>query len=235
MIIRLKNIKKIYGESVKTTVLKGINLDIEEGSFNAIIGQSGSGKSTLLNIIGTIDKVTEGEVFINDINIKKLSKKKLAILRNKEIGFVFQFHHLLPEFTAIENVMMPALIDGKLNKRDIKERAEILLDKVGLLDIKNSKVSNMSGGQQQRVAIARALMNSPSLILADEPTGNLDSDTTMEIYNLLREINEEFRTTFLIITHDDRVANLADRIIEIDSGKIVRDKVINSLKKYKEL
>lgn len=235
MIIRLKNIKKIYGESIKTTVLKGINLDIEEGSFNAIIGQSGSGKSTLLNIIGTLDKASEGEVFINDINIKNLSKKKLAILRNKEIGFVFQFHHLLPEFTAIENVMMPALIDGKLNKSDIKERAEMLLDKVGLLAIKNSKVSNMSGGQQQRVSIARALMNNPSLILADEPTGNLDSDTTMEIYNLLREINEEFRTTFLIITHDDRVANLADRIIEIDSGKIVTDKIINSLSECVEL
>lgn len=225
MLIRLKNIKRIYGEDIKTTVLKGIDLEIEAGTFNAIIGQSGSGKSTLLNIVGTLDKASEGEVFINGINIKKLSKKELAILRNKEIGFVFQFHHLLPEFTAIENIMMPALIDGKLKTKDIKERAEMLLDKVGLLQIKNSKVSNMSGGQQQRVAIARALMNNPSLILADEPTGNLDSDTTMEIYKLLRGINKEFGTTFLIITHDDRVANLADRIIEIDSGRIVTDKL----------
>lgn len=223
MVIELKNIKKIYGEDIKTTVLKGIDLQIKEGTFNAIIGQSGSGKSTLLNIVGTLDKASEGEVLFKGIDIKKLSKKQLASLRNKEIGFVFQFHHLLPEFTALENIMMPALIDGKLKSKELRIRAEMLLDKVGLLQIKNNKVANMSGGQQQRVAIARALMNNPGLILADEPTGNLDSDTTMEIYQLLRKINKDFGTTFLIITHDDRVANLADRIIQIDSGKVVKD------------
>lgn len=223
MIIKLNNITKVYGKEIKTKVLKGINLGIENGSFNAIIGQSGSGKSTLLNIMGTLDKPTQGDVIINGENIRGLSKDKLATLRNKEIGFVFQFHHLLPEFTAIENVMMPALIEGKLSSKDAEKRAEFLLEKVGLLGIKNNKVLNMSGGQQQRVSIARSLMNSPSIILADEPTGNLDSDTTMETYHLLRSINEEFGTTFIIITHDDRVANLADRIIQIDSGNIVKD------------
>lgn len=223
MIIKLNNIKKIYGEEIKTTVLKGIDLEIAKGSFNAIIGQSGSGKSTLLNIMGTLDKASDGEVIINGKNVRELSKDKLASLRNKEIGFVFQFHHLLPEFTAIENVMMPALIEGKISNKESKKRAEYLLDKVGLLKIKNNKVGNMSGGQQQRVSIARSLMNNPSIVLADEPTGNLDSDTTMEIYELLREINEEFKTTFIIITHDDRVAKLADRIIEIDSGNILKD------------
>lgn len=223
MIIKLNNITKVYGQEIKTKVLKGINLEIENGSFNAIIGQSGSGKSTLLNIMGTLDKPTQGDVIINGKNIRGLSKDKLATLRNKEIGFVFQFHHLLPEFTAIENVMMPALIEGKLSSKDAKKRAEFLLEKVGLLGIKNNKVLNMSGGQQQRVSIARSLMNSPSIILADEPTGNLDSDTTMETYHLLRSINEEFGTTFIIITHDDRVASLADRIIQIDSGNIVKD------------
>lgn len=224
MVIKLNDVKKIYGEEVKTTVLKGVNLEIEKGTFNAIIGQSGSGKSTLLNIMGTLDKESSGEVYINGVNTKALSKNQLATLRNKEIGFVFQFHHLLPEFTALENIMMPALIESKMSKKEIKERAEMLLDKVGLLKVKNNKASNMSGGQQQRVAIARSLMNNPSIILADEPTGNLDSDTTIEIYNLLREINKEFRTTFIIITHDNRIAKLADRIIEIENGEIVNDK-----------
>ncbi|MGL5087295.1 MAG: ABC transporter ATP-binding protein [Clostridium sp.] len=223
MIIKLKNIKRIFGKELKTTVLKGIDLEIEEGSFNAIIGQSGSGKSTLLNIMGTLDNPSSGELFINGVNTSTLSKNKLSALRNKELGFVFQFHHLLPEFTAIENVMMPSLIEGTMTKKEIKSRAEFLIEKIGLLDIKNNKSTNMSGGQQQRIAIARALMNNPKIILADEPTGNLDSDTTIEIYNLLREINKEFGTTFIIITHDTRIANLSDRIIEIENGNIVKD------------
>lgn len=228
MIIKLKNVKKIYGQEYKTAVLKGIDIEIEQGSFNAIIGQSGSGKSTLLNIMGTLDKQSEGEVYINDINTKTLSKNDLSALRNKEIGFIFQFHHLLPEFTALENIMLPSLIENKKSKKEIKERAEFLLDKVGLLEIKNNKSTNMSGGQQQRVAIARALMNNPKIILADEPTGNLDSDTTMEIYTLLRNINNEFGTTFIIITHDDRIAKLADRIIEIENGEILSSKRVAS-------
>ncbi|MBB6624405.1 ABC transporter ATP-binding protein [Clostridium gasigenes] len=225
MIIKLENVKKIYGETIKNTVLKGINLEIEKGTFNAIIGQSGSGKSTLLNIMGTLDKESEGEVYINGVSTKSLSKNDISALRNKEIGFIFQFHHLLPEFNAIENIMMPALIEGVKNAKTISKRAEFLLDKVGLLKLKNNMALNLSGGQQQRVAIARALMNSPEIILADEPTGNLDSDTTMEIYNLLREINKEFGTTFIIITHDNRIASLADRIIEIENGEIAKDSV----------
>ncbi len=223
MIIKLENVKKIYGEVVKNTVLKGINLEIEKGTFNAIIGQSGSGKSTLLNIMGTLDKESEGEVYINGVSTKSLSKNDISALRNKEIGFIFQFHHLLPEFNAIENIMMPALIEGAKDAKTISKRAEFLLDKVGLLKLKNNMALNLSGGQQQRVAIARALMNNPGIILADEPTGNLDSDTTMEIYNLLREINKEFGTTFIIITHDNRIASLADRIIEIENGEIAKD------------
>ncbi|MBU3105584.1 ABC transporter ATP-binding protein [Clostridium gasigenes] len=225
MIIKLENVKKIYGETIKNTVLKGINLEIEKGTFNAIIGQSGSGKSTLLNIMGTLDKESEGEVYINGVSTKSLSKNDISALRNKEIGFIFQFHHLLPEFNAIENIMMPALIEGVKDAKTISKRAEFLLDKVGLLKLKNNMALNLSGGQQQRVAIARALMNSPKIILADEPTGNLDSDTTMEIYNLLREINKEFGTTFIIITHDNRIASLADRIIEIENGEIAKDSV----------
>lgn len=225
MIIKLENVKKIYGETIKNTVLKGINLEIEKGTFNAIIGQSGSGKSTLLNIMGTLDKESEGEVYINGVSTKSLSQNDISALRNKEIGFIFQFHHLLPEFNAIENIMMPALIEGVKNAKTISKRAEFLLDKVGLLKLKNNMALNLSGGQQQRVAIARALMNSPEIILADEPTGNLDSDTTMEIYNLLREINKEFGTTFIIITHDNRIASLADRIIEIENGEIAKDSV----------
>ncbi|MBB6715889.1 ABC transporter ATP-binding protein [Clostridium gasigenes] len=223
MIIKLESVKKIYGETIKNTVLKGINLEIEKGTFNAIIGQSGSGKSTLLNIMGTLDKESEGEVYINGVSTKSLSKNDISALRNKEIGFIFQFHHLLPEFNAIENIMMPALIEGVKDAKTISKRAEFLLDKVGLLKLKNNMALNLSGGQQQRVAIARALMNSPEIILADEPTGNLDSDTTMEIYNLLREINKEFGTTFIIITHDNRIASLADRIIEIENGEIAKD------------
>ncbi|MBU3132239.1 ABC transporter ATP-binding protein [Clostridium gasigenes] len=225
MIIKLENVKKIYGETIKNTVLKGINLEIEKGTFNAIIGQSGSGKSTLLNIMGTLDKESEGKVYINGVSTKSLSKNDISALRNKEIGFIFQFHHLLPEFNAIENIMMPALIEGVKDAKTISKRAEFLLDKVGLLKLKNNMALNLSGGQQQRVAIARALMNSPEIILADEPTGNLDSDTTMEIYNLLREINKEFGTTFIIITHDNRIASLADRIIEIENGEIAKDSV----------
>ncbi|MBU3136060.1 ABC transporter ATP-binding protein [Clostridium gasigenes] len=225
MIIKLENVKKIYGETIKNTVLKGINLEIEKGTFNAIIGQSGSGKSTLLNIMGTLDKESEGKVYINGVSTKSLSKNDISALRNKEIGFIFQFHHLLPEFNAIENIMMPALIEGVKDAKTISKRAEFLLDKVGLLKLKNNMALNLSGGQQQRVAIARALMNSPEIILADEPTGNLDSDTTMEIYNLLREINKEFGTTFIIITHDNRIASLADRIIEIENGEISKDSV----------
>jgi lipoprotein-releasing system ATP-binding protein len=222
-IIEIKNIDKVYGQQIKTQVLFDLNLDIEEGSFNSIIGQSGSGKSTLLNIIGTLDKPTAGEVIINKVNTKNMSVNALAKLRNKTIGFIFQFHYLLPEFTALENVLMPYYIEKKNFDKKKLERAHELMDLVGLSKVKNNLSGNMSGGQQQRTAIARALMNEPKLILADEPTGNLDSDTTETIYELLRKINKEINTTFLIITHDRRIAEKTDRIIEIKDGKIHND------------
>jgi len=204
-IIQLRNINKIYGNQVKTQVLHDLSLDIREGSFTSIIGQSGSGKSTLLNIVGTLDKPTSGEVIIDGKRTDGMGKNELAALRNKTIGFIFQFHYLLPEFTAIENVLLPNNIMGK-GSRETKARAEELMQLVGLEKVRNNLSSNMSGGQQQRTAIARALMNNPRIILADEPTGNLDSDSTENIYNLMRDINKKFGTTFVIITHDRRIA-----------------------------
>jgi lipoprotein-releasing system ATP-binding protein len=222
-VIELKNINKIYGTTVKTKVLHDLNLEIKEGSFNSIIGQSGSGKSTLLNIVGTLDKPSDGEVYIGGKRTDQMNKEELAVLRNETLGFIFQFHYLLPEFTAYENVLMPyKILHGKVTK-EAEERANELMNLVGLEKVKNNLATNMSGGQQQRTAIARALMNNPKIILADEPTGNLDSDTTETIYNLLRDINEKFKTTFVIITHDRRIAEKADRIIEIKDGRIGMD------------
>ncbi len=222
-IVQLRDINKIYGTEIKNQVLYEINLSFEEASFNSIIGQSGSGKSTLLNIIGTLDQPTSGEVLFEGQQISKMSRNQLADYRNQTIGFVFQFHYLLPEFTALENVLMPyRMTHNKVTKEAVK-RAEELLALVGLEKVKNQMSTKMSGGQQQRTAIARALMNQPKIILADEPTGNLDSDSTEKIYELLRSINEEFQTTFLIITHDRRIAEKTDRIIEIKDGRIHMD------------
>jgi lipoprotein-releasing system ATP-binding protein len=222
-IISLRNINKSYGNVIKTQVLNNINLSFKEGSFNSIIGSSGSGKSTLLNIMGTLDKPTNGEIFINGKRTDIMKKNELAELRNETLGFIFQFHYLLPEFTALENVLMPYNIKASKPSKETLERAEELLDLVGLEKVKNNLATKMSGGQQQRTAIARALMNNPKIILADEPTGNLDSESTENIYNLMRGINERFRTTFVVITHDRRIAEKADRIVEIKDGKIVMD------------
>ncbi len=219
-VIEVKNIDKIYGTTVQTQVLYDVSLNFEEQSFNSIIGQSGSGKSTLLNIVGTLDKPTNGEVFINGVSTKNLNKNELADLRSDTLGFIFQFHYLLPEFTALENVLMPIKIKKKKITKEIKDQALELMELVGLTHVKDNLASNMSGGQQQRVAIARALMSKPKIILADEPTGNLDSDTTEQIYKLLRDINKMYKTTFIIITHDRRIAEKADRIIEIKDGKV---------------
>lgn len=222
-IINLKDINKIYGTTIKTQVLHDINLSFEEGSFNSIIGASGSGKSTLLNILGTLDKPTSGEVYIDGTRTDTMKKNKLADLRNQTIGFIFQFHYLLPEFTALENVLMPYNIQYSKPSKEIIERAEELLDMVGLTKIKNNLATNMSGGQQQRTAIARALINNPKIILADEPTGNLDSESTENVYTILRDINQKFNTTLVVITHDRRIAEKADRIVEIKDGRINLD------------
>ncbi|KLE14788.1 ABC transporter ATP-binding protein [Clostridium sp. C8] len=222
-IINLNNINKTYGDVIKTKVLNNINLSIEEGSFNSIIGSSGSGKSTLLNIMATLDKPTTGDVFINGEKTSIMNKNELAELRNETLGFIFQFHHLLPEFTALENVLLPYNIKHSKPSKEIIKKAEELLCLVGLDKVKNNIATKMSGGQQQRTAIARALMNNPKIILADEPTGNLDSESTEIIYNLMRDINKMFNTTFVVITHDRKIAEKADRIIEIKDGKIIMD------------
>lgn len=222
-IIELRKVNKIYGTTVKTQVLFDIDLAIEENSFNSIIGASGSGKSTLLNMIGTLDIPTSGEVSINNIRTDQMRKNQLARLRNETIGFIFQFHYLLPEFTALENVLMPYYIKNKKIDSKRIDRAKEILGLVGLDKVMNNLANNMSGGQQQRTAIARSLINSPKLILADEPTGNLDSESTEKVYELLRNINQEFKTTFVIITHDRRIAEKTDRIIEIKDGMIYSD------------
>ncbi|MGL5540511.1 MAG: ABC transporter ATP-binding protein [Erysipelotrichaceae bacterium] len=222
-VIKLEKVSKIYGAAIQTKALNQVDLTIYPGTFNSIIGQSGSGKSTLLNLIGTLDTPSDGDIWINGTNTKAMSANKLAKLRNETIGFVFQFHYLLPEFTALENVLIPYEIKkGKADHR-AREKAMELLELVGLGQVLHNKANKMSGGQQQRVAIARALMNEPSILLADEPTGNLDSQSTEQIYELMREINEKLKTTFIIITHDKRVAEKADRIIEISDGQIVLD------------
>ena len=222
-IIELQGIDKIYGDKIKTQVLYDINLSFEDNSFNSIIGASGSGKSTLLNIIGTLDKPTSGKVFIQGRRTDLMIKAELAELRNRTIGFIFQFHYLLPEFTARENVLIPYMIRDAKPPREATQWADELLELVGLTKVVNNRANEMSGGQQQRTAIARALMNKPHLVLADEPTGNLDSDSTENIYNILRKINKEYNTSFVIITHDQRIAEKTDRIVEIKDGRINLD------------
>ncbi|HSK68943.1 MAG TPA: ABC transporter ATP-binding protein [Candidatus Limnocylindria bacterium] len=222
-IISLRGVNKVYGTEIKTQVLFDVDLDIQAHSFASIIGASGSGKSTLLNIISTLDRPTSGSVFINGAQTEKMSRAELARLRNQTIGFVFQFHYLLPEFTALENVLMPARIrDGRIS-REAMDRARELMGLMGLEKVAGNNAAKMSGGQQQRTAIARALINAPDIILADEPTGNLDSESTEVVYDILRGVNERFRTTFLIITHDRRIAQKADRIIEIKDGRVFLD------------
>jgi len=222
-IIELKNVDKIYTGAVDTQVLFDINLSFNSGSCNSIVGESGSGKSTLLNIMGTLDKSTRGEVIIDGIKIDDMDNNELADLRNETIGFVFQFHYLLPEFTAIENVLIPYLIKHSRASKQIIGKANELFEMLGITKWKNSPVTKMSGGQQQRTAIARALINNPKILIADEPTGNLDSETTNKICDSFREINQRFGTTFIVVTHDRGVAGKTDRIIEIRDGRIESD------------
>jgi lipoprotein-releasing system ATP-binding protein len=222
-IVELNNVDKVYPGAVETKALSDINLKIEESSFCSLVGESGSGKSTLMNIIGTLDTATRGHVLINGTQTDSLNRNGLAKLRNETIGFVFQFHYLLPEFTAIENVLMPYIIKNGKAGKEIVQRADELFEFVGISKVKNNLAPNMSGGQQQRTAIVRALINNPKIILADEPTGNLDSETTATVYKIFRELNERFKTTFIIVTHDRKIAEQTDRIVEIKDGKISMD------------
>ncbi len=214
--IKAHNIHKSFGE---LEVLKGVDLSVEKGEIVSIVGPSGAGKTTLLQIIGTLDKPNEGNVVINGVNVSKLSADRLSVFRNKHIGFIFQFHQLLPEFTALENVIIPALI-GKTDIRKATARAKELLDFLQLSDRMEHKPSELSGGEKQRVAVARALINNPSLILADEPSGSLDSQNKVELHKLLFELRDKFSLTEVIVTHDVELANLCDRTIEMKDGKI---------------
>lgn len=219
--LEARKISKVYRGAVDTQVLFDIDLEFEQGSFSSIIGQSGSGKSTLLNILGTLDRATSGTLLIDGQDTGDLGKNQLAELRNRTIGFVFQFHHLLPEFTARENVLIPSAI--RSGGQGDAGLADELMDMLGLEKVKGNNSTKMSGGQQQRAAIARALINRPKIILADEPTGNLDSDSSARVYEYFREINEKFGTTFIIITHDRKIAERADRIIELKDGRVHMD------------
>ena len=214
--IEVKNIRKSFGD---LEVLKGVNLSVEKGEIVAIVGKSGAGKTTLLQIIGTLDRPTSGQVLIDGKDVFAMNDKQLAAFRNKNIGFIFQFHQLLPEFTALENVMIPAMIAGE--KRSLMEqRAKSLLCELGLADRLDHKPKELSGGEKQRVAAARAMMMSPDIILADEPSGSLDESNKKELHRLLREMREKFNQTILIVTHDKESAAISDRVLEIVDGVI---------------
>ena len=215
--IQTHNIKKSYGN---LDVLKGVNLHIGKGEVVSIVGKSGAGKSTLLHIIGTLDSPSSGEISINGQQLNKMKSNALAKFRNEHIGFIFQFHHLLPEFTALENVCIPAFIK-KTPEKEAKQRATELLDYLGLAERRDHKPSQLSGGEQQRVAVARALMNQPSVILADEPSGNLDTATSKELHELFFKLRADFNQTFVIVTHNTELANMSDRTLRMQDGLIV--------------
>jgi len=212
-----KNIYKRYGS---LEVLRGVNLEISKGEVVAIVGPSGCGKSTLLHILGSLDKADMGEIVINNKALSLLSGNKLAAFRNKHIGFVFQFHHLLPEFTALENVCIPGWLAGR-NKNEVKEKAEGLLKILGLVNRNENKPNQLSGGEQQRVAVARALINNPDVVFADEPTGNLDSANAQELHELFFDLRKQFNQTFLIVTHNEELSQLSDRVLHMKDGLIV--------------
>ena len=215
--ILAKNISKNYGT---LNVLRGVDLHIERGEIVAIVGKSGAGKSTLLHILGTLDQADGGQVSINGTDVSRLSNKKLADFRNQNLGFVFQFHHLLPEFTALENAAMPALIGGK-SESVARKRATELLDYLGLSSRLTHKPTELSGGEQQRVAVARALMNAPAVVFADEPTGNLDTASSKDLHDLLFKLREDFKQTFVIVTHNEELAQMSDRCLTMEDGVLL--------------
>lgn len=215
--LKAVHITKKYGS---LQVLKGVDIEINKGEIVSIVGSSGAGKSTLLHILGTLDKPDEGSIWLNNERIDQLSGKKMAAFRNRHIGFVFQFHHLLPEFSALENVSIPAWIAGQ-KKKEVTARAIELLTTLGLSDRIDNKPQQLSGGEQQRVAVARALINNPSIVFADEPTGNLDSTHAKELHELFVQLRNDFQQTFLIVTHNEELAAMSDRILHMKDGKIV--------------
>lgn len=219
LLLKTTDIKKSYKIDKKNRlqVLKGINIEIFKGEIIAIVGKSGAGKSTLLHILGTLDKADSGNLEVEGKNVSSFNDKELAEFRNTSVGFIFQFHHLLPEFTALENVLMPALIEGK----QANERAKELMQITGVISRENHKPSEISGGEAQRVAIARALINSPKIILADEPTGNLDTENANAIINLIFDLRKKLNQTFVIVTHNEEFANKCDRIIKMQDGLII--------------
>lgn len=212
-----KSIHKSYGQ---LQILKGVDLEVQKAEIVTIVGASGAGKSSLLNILGTLDRPDSGNLTINGIELSKLNNKQISDFRNRQIGFIFQFHHLLAEFSAIENVCIPAFIAGK-SKAEAEKRASELLEMLGLKDRLNHKPNQLSGGEQQRVAVARALINNPALIFADEPSGNLDSVNALELHELFIRLKNEFKQTFVIVTHNEDLANLSDRTVTMKDGLIV--------------
>ena len=214
--IRVKDIHKSFGS---LEVLKGVDLEIQKGEIVSIIGKSGAGKTTLLQIIGTLDKANSGKVEINGVDVSGLSEKELAEFRNKHIGFIFQFHQLLPEFNALENVMMPAMI-GRMDWKEAEKRATELLSDLGLGERLTHKPNELSGGEKQRVAAARALMMTPDVILADEPSGSLDEENKRELHKLLKQMQEQYHQTIVIVTHDKELAEISDRVIEMRDGVV---------------
>lgn len=219
--IKAQNIQKSYNN---LSVLKGVDLDIQKGEIVSIVGKSGAGKSTLLHILGTLDRPDAGELSINGTSINSLNEKELANFRNHQIGFVFQFHHLLPEFTALENVCIPAYIQKKSEKESL-ERAKYLLNELGLEHRLEHKPTQLSGGEQQRVAVARALMNNPAVILADEPSGNLDTETSQELHELFFHLRDKIQQTFVIVTHNTELAKMSDRTLVMKDGLIIDNQI----------
>lgn len=223
-ILRLENIEKKYSSnSEELHIIRNLNFVVEEGEFISILGRSGSGKSTLLNVIGLLDKIDSGKIFIDGKEVEALSETEKDSLKNQGIGFVFQFHYLLPEFTALENVMLPALLNNFDKKEEIEKKALSLLKKVGMEERKSHKPSQLSGGEKQRVAIARALINSPKILLADEPTGNLDEETSEMIFKILKDINKNEKQTIIVVTHSKDLADISDKQVYLKKGILVEN------------